>query len=226
MKILRYMVPEIKGATEIFVILGHFCPFSALTTWKIKILKLEKTPGDIILHICTINDNHMMYGSLDMYSNRQNFLSFWTVFFPFTGGCGPRKSKFWKNKKQTWRYYHFTNVYHKWQSYDVWFLRYGVQQTKCFVIFDHFLPFYPPNNPKNQNFEKMKNTPGDIIILHMWTINHNHMMYGSWDMKRDGQNFLSFWTIFCPFTPLKPEKSKFWKNEKKPWRYYHFTQVH
>ena len=51
--------------------------------------------------------------------------------------------------------------------------------TELFVIFGHFLPFYPLNNPKNQNFEKMKKTPGDIIILHMCTINDNHMMYGS-----------------------------------------------
>ena len=31
------------------------------------------------------------------------------------------------------------------------------------------------------------------------------MMYGShgsWDMKCDGQSFLSFWTVFCP--PLRP----------------------
>ena len=61
-----------------------FCPFSSLTTWKIKILKLKKTPGDIILHICTVNDNHMMYGSWDMESNRQSFLSFWTVFGRFS----------------------------------------------------------------------------------------------------------------------------------------------
>ena len=47
------------------------------------------------------------------------------------------------------------------------------------VIFNHFLPIYPPKNTKNLNFEKMKNTPGDIIILHMCTINENHMMYGS-----------------------------------------------
>ena len=48
-------------------------------------------------------------------------------------------------------------------------------------IFCHFGPFfalYPPNNPKNQNFEKMKKTPGDIIILHKCTINDNHMMHG------------------------------------------------
>ena len=50
---------------------------------------------------------------------------------------------------------------------------------KLFVILGHFLPFYPPpNNLENQNFENLKNNPGDII-LHMSTINQNHMMYDS-----------------------------------------------
>ena len=40
-------------------------------------------------------------------------------------------------------------------------------------------PFLPSNNPENQNFGKMKKTPGDIIILHMCTINDNYMMYSS-----------------------------------------------
>ena len=35
--------------------------------------------------------------------------------------------------------------------------------------------FYPPNNPENLNFEKMKKTPGDIIILQMRIINDNIM---------------------------------------------------
>ena len=40
------------------------CPFNTLITWKMKILTLKKLLGDIIiLHICTMNDNHMMYGS-------------------------------------------------------------------------------------------------------------------------------------------------------------------
>ena len=51
------------------------------------------------------------------------------------------------------------------------------QQTKFFLILDNFLPFYPPNNPENQNFQKTKKTPGDMIILHMYTINDNHMIY-------------------------------------------------
>ena len=47
-------------------------------------------------------------------------------------------------------------------------------------IFCHLGPFFallPPNNPKNQNFEKLKKNPGDIILLHMCTINDNQMMY-------------------------------------------------
>ena len=42
-----------------------FCPFTTLTTQKIKILKkMEKTFGDtIILDMCVLNDNHVIYGS-------------------------------------------------------------------------------------------------------------------------------------------------------------------
>ena len=62
------------------------------------------------------------------------------------------------------------------ESYDFWFLSYGVQRTEHFVILDHFLPFYPLNNPKNENFEKMKKAPRDVIILHRCTINDNYMI--------------------------------------------------
>ena len=46
-------------------------------------------------------------------------------------------------------------------------------------ILGHFLLFCLSKNPKNQNFEKMKKFAGDIIILHMCSKNHNHIMYGS-----------------------------------------------
>ena len=74
-------------------------------------------------------------------------------------------------------------MYQKSQLYDVRFLRYGVRQTEFFVILGHFLPFNPLMDPENQNFEKMKKkqkqTPKDIILLQMCTINDNHMMHGS-----------------------------------------------
>ena len=114
----------------------------------------------------------------------------------------PRKSKFWKNKKNSYRYYHFTQAYHKWQSYDVWFLRHKAWQTELLVILDHFLPFcLPLTTQKIKILKKIKKTPGDIIILHMCILNDNNMIYGSWNTKCDGQNSLSFFGQFFALVP-------------------------
>ena len=95
-----------------------------------------------------------------MECDRQNVLSLWTIFWP-SSPLWTQKIKIFKKwkKKNTWRYYHFTNVYHKWQSYDIWFFRYGVQQTNVFAVLDRFFPFYHPSNPKNENFKKLKKEP-------------------------------------------------------------------
>ena len=109
---------------------------------------------------------------------RTNFFIILDLFLPFyPTNNNPENQNFKKIKKYSWRYYHFTNVPPKnpkklnflkkvlWdinlhmctiQSHDVWFLRYGARQTEFFVILDRFLPYCPPNNPKIQNFEKMK----------------------------------------------------------------------
>ena len=99
-------------------------------------------------------------------------LSFWTISLPFYPPNNSEnqifeKMKKKKKKKKPKRNYHFKNVYHKWQSCDVWFLRY----------------------------------------------------------KARLREFLSFWTIFCPFAPLATQKIKFSKNEKNTWTYY-FTHVY
>ena len=86
-------------------------------------------------------------------------------------------------------------------------------QKQFFVILGHFLPFYPTDNLKDQNFEKMKKTPWDIIILHLCTIHDDHAMYSFWNIECDRQNVFSFWTFFAL---LQPRKWKFWKNEKIP----------
>ena len=54
-----------------------------------------------------------------------------------------------------------------------------MQQTESFVIVDRFLPFYPHTDPEDHNFENMKKTAEDIIILQMCTIHDSHMIYGS-----------------------------------------------
>ena len=155
-----------------------------------------------------------MYGSWDMELDGQNVLSSWIIFCPFTP-LTTWKIKIWKKEKNSWKYYHFTHMYHKWQSYDGRFLRHWVRQTEFFVILDCFLSFYSPCNPKNQNFEKMKKTARDIIILHKCTINDNHMLYSFWDMKCDRQNLLSFWTVFCHFTHRNNMKNQNFKKLKK-----------
>ena len=94
-----------------------------------------------------------------------------------------------------------------------------MHRTEFFVISDHFLPFYPTNNPKNQNFEKMKKALGDIIILHRCNTNDNHIMYSSSDTRQDRQHLLSFWTIYCPFTSLTTGKIKILKK-------WHFTHMY
>ena len=83
-------------------------------------------------------------------------------------------------------------------------------------IMGHILPFYPPiiKTKQNQNFEKMKRSAGDTIILHMCSKNHNHMRYGSPDADetKNLENNL--------------ENKKFEKNEKDIYRCLHFTHVY
>ena len=108
------------------------CPFMPLTAQKIKIKKKTKQrkkhleiSSIIILHMCTKNYDQTMYCYWDMMHDRCNcYFSFWAIFCPFTPQQ-PKKPKFWKNVKKSWRFHHFTYVYQQLWSDDVQFLRYG-----------------------------------------------------------------------------------------------------
>ena len=41
--------------------------------------------------------------------------------------------------------------------------------------------------PEKWKFQKNEKRPGDFIILHTCTKNYDYMIYGSWDMVRDGR---------------------------------------
>ena len=47
------------------------------------------------------------------------------------------------------------------------------------VVLGQFLPYYPLKTEEIKILQKMENIAGDIIILHMCTKNHDHMMYSS-----------------------------------------------
>ena len=78
-----------------------------------------------------------------------------------------------------------------------------------------FLPCHPPNNPKNQNFEKIKNTPGDIIILHKWQ-SSCIVLDISGRIYHETEFFCHFGLYFAPLPPNNPENQKFEKMKKAP----------
>ena len=81
------------------------------------------------------------------------------------------------------------------------------RDRQFFVILDRFLPFYPPYDPENQDFLKMKKAPEDIIILQMCTINDSHMMYGFLGYEA-WQIFFVILDWFLPFYPPNNPKNQ------------------
>ena len=85
--------------------------------------------------------------------------------------------------------------------------------------FSHFGPFFallplprpPLNNPKDQNFEKMKKNPRDIIILHKCTITIIWQSYDIWFLRYQLQDI--FFCYLGPFFALLPPPPNSPKNE-------------
>ena len=157
------------------VILGHFLSFYPLKNPKIKILKNEK----ICWRYHHFTHVHQKSQSYDVrflrYGVRQ---SFWAIFCPFTSPLMILNIKILKKMKKMpgdiiLLYIH---VYHKWRSYDIWFLKYKVQQREIFItkwcmvpeiesmteiIFCHsglFFAILPHYGPRKWKFWKNENS--------------------------------------------------------------------
>ena len=127
-----------------------------------------------------------------------------------------QKIKFWKKWKKCLEILSLYTCLSKMKI--IWYMIPEIlsMPDRIFCHFEPFLLFYPTNNPKNQNFEKLKKMPWDIITLHKCAKNHNHMLYCSWDMACDRCNcYFSFWASFCPFTPRTTQKIKNLQKWKK-----------
>ena len=145
------------------------------------------------------------------------FLSSCAIFCTFTPLTAQQMkiSNMKKKNKKTWRYHHFTQV-HQNHDYPLHCSRdMARDRCNCYFHFELYFSLLPPpppspNSPKNENFTTKKKLPGDIIILHMCTKNHDHMLY-------------------CPFTPPLPQPPPpvtAQKMKKNTWRYHHLTQVY
>ena len=164
---------------------------------------MKKIVGDIIiLHICTKVDNHMRYSSWATKWDRQNFLSLWAIFCPFTP-LTTQKIKILKKNKllEMSSFYTFVT-----KTMIIWCMlpEKWSATNKIFCHFGSLCGLSPPtNNPKYWKLEKCKKIlKGDIFLLHMCAINKCYMMSGSWGIRHDRHSFLSFSAICCPFTPF------------------------
>ena len=140
--------------------------------WKFQ--KNEKTTRDIIiLKNCTKNYDYRLCCP-EMTCDGYNYFSLWAIFFAFT----PLTTRNMKNSTKMRKTLEISSFYTSVPK--IMIICYTVPEKwhMIHVIFNfHFGLFFalsPPNSPKNQNFKKMKKLPGDIIILHMCTKNHNH----------------------------------------------------
>ena len=128
-----------------------------------------------------------------------------------------------KIKKNTWRYHYFTPVYQKLWWYDPQFLQYRAWQTETGNLRSSFalLP-PPPNDLKNQYFEKMKKKH-QVYQKSWYATLFLFPRYNAWQINF----YFSYWAIFCPFTPPNPpnntENQNFKVMKKNSWRYHHFT---
>ena len=187
----------------------HFGPFFALLPhywpWKLKFGKNLKNPW----RYYSITYVYHKWRSYDIWFLKYKaqgiefFLSFLAIFCPLPLPI-TQKIKILKKMKKVPGDIIIFNLCTINEHYDVWFLRYGLRQTKFFFILNDFLLLYSPNNPESQNFEKVKKMPGDITISLMCTLNENYMMHVSWDMEHYRQNFFVTLDHFCPFTPPPP----------------------
>ena len=131
----------------------------------------------------------LIYGmqQTEFFLIRNHFLP----FYPLT----TQKIKLGKNEKKP-------GAIISQMMYGSWDMKHDRQTFLLFWVI--FCPFTPLENPNNQNFEKMKKAPGDIIILHKCTTNHDHTLlflrYDEWRMQ------LLFLILGC-FLPFYPPDS-------------------
>ena len=172
----------------LFLILGHFLPFYPTNSQKNQNLEKMKKKKcleissfyifvpKIMIRWCTVPEIWYVTDVIIFYFG---------PFFALLPCNSPKNQNFEKMKNTldiSSFYICVPKIMIRWCTVpEIWCV------TDVIVIshFGLFFALLPPKSPKTQNFEKMKKTPKDIIILHTWTKNYDQKVYGSWDMLRD-----------------------------------------
>ena len=134
--------------------------------------KKNPTRDIIILHMCTINDNHMIYGSWDINCNRQIFFVILGNFLLFYPPNNPKNKSFQKKKKKKKKYLEISSFYTSVPKLMI--IGYTVLEIWCvtnvIVVFhfgQFFALFHPSNSQKNQNL-KTKKKLLEISSFYTW----------------------------------------------------------
>ena len=122
---------------------SFFMLFSQLLTPKIKIWKKCNKCLVILSFFRCVPKMKIIWCKVPETQGITEFFTILGHLLPFDPHNNLKNQNFETMKKIAGRY-HFTLMYHKWQSHGVWFLRHGAWQTEYFDILDYFLPFYPP----------------------------------------------------------------------------------
>ena len=111
----------------------------------------------IILHMCTKNRNHTMHGSRDTECDRQNLMSLWTIFCPFTP-LWTQKIQILKNLKKAPGaiiIFHKCSKYYDQMMYGSWEVVHDI--CNCYFSFSAtFCPFTPLTTQKNKILKKWR----------------------------------------------------------------------
>ena len=144
LQFLRYRVwrTEIGNDGSFFALL----PLPHKNHTKNEIWKNEKKLLEISLFYTNVPKTTIIWGMVPeiIYVRHIIFCHFGPCFTLLTlppSPNNPENQNFEKLKKASRD--HFTHVYQISQSYGLCFVRYGAPQREFFLIFDHFLTFYP-----------------------------------------------------------------------------------
>ena len=125
---------------------------------KIKILKTWKTLLEISFYTRIPKIKIIWCMIPEIWSTRDRIFSHFGPFFALSPPTPltTQRTNILKNWKKSYWYHHVTQVYHKWQSYDIWLLRYQLQQTDFFYHFGLFFNLYPLTAPKMKISQKWR----------------------------------------------------------------------
>ena len=192
------------GVTQFFLLFRTiFCLLLlSLTPQKTKILKKWKKASGVVIIFNLCNKNTIKSCMLTkIWSVTDIIICHFRSFFALLSHYWPGKLKFGKMLKTS-----AGIILLRMCTINQGHMMYGSWDIKCKgqSFFCHFRPFILPSDPlsnwKNQNFEKIKKLPGDIIVLHVCTTNDNHelwhLIYQAEYISTD-RIFLSFWEFFA-----------------------------